>query len=102
MMRIAGTEDEFAEVHQLEVRLIAPDANEAEMLSLGFSMPEMPPLKRPGFEAGVLIPAVIRWEANEFGLYTLELFLNGRRQRSIAISVRPTSELTPDSSGAAA
>jgi hypothetical protein len=72
MLRLAGPEDEFREETQLEVRVVDPEREETQALSLGFSTEEMPPLKVPGIEAGALVPAVIQWEASHHGLYTLE------------------------------
>jgi hypothetical protein len=56
-------------------------------------MHETSPLKVPGMEAGALFPAVIQWEATHHGLYTLDVFLDDRRQRSIPVSVRDPAEL---------
>jgi hypothetical protein len=93
MLRVAGADYEFEEASNLEVRLVGPDAAEASVLEMGFSLVEMPPLRLPGMDLGILLPAVTRWEAEEFGLHTLEVFLADSRQRTIALYVRPVSEL---------
>ena len=94
MMRIAGPPYEFEEQHQLSIRLIDPEGTEQEMLSAAFGpMPEPPPLLHPGMDAGVLVPAAVGWSAHAYGLYTLEVFIDGRRQRSVPILVRDAAEL---------
>jgi hypothetical protein len=93
MLRVAGSEDEFEEEHNLEVRLIDPERTETNVLAVDFRVPEMPPFKQPGMEAGFLLPAGITSEAGAFGLYTLEIYLDGRRHRSVAIAIRPASDL---------
>jgi hypothetical protein len=97
MLRLAGAEDEFQEKTTLEVRVVDPAREETQALSIEFSSQEMPPLKVPGLEAGMLIPALIQWEVRDYGLCTLEVFVDGQRQRSIGIAARDPSELeTPE------
>ena len=93
MLRLAGAEDEFQEKTKLEVRVVDPERDETQALDLGFSTQELSPLRWPGAEVGMLFPTVIQWEASNYGLYTLEVFVGERRQRSIAIAVRDPAEL---------
>jgi Family of unknown function (DUF6941) len=86
MLRVAGAEDEFEEETKLEVRVVDPEREETQALSLGFSVSEMPPLKQPGTEAGLLVPALIKWEAEHYGLYTLEVFLDDCRARAFQLA----------------
>jgi hypothetical protein len=99
MLRLAGAEDEFQEETELEVRVVDPARDETQALALSLSQQEVSPLKVPGMEAGALFPAVIHREAGDYGLYTLEVFLGGRRQRSIPISVRDPAELQDQNTG---
>jgi hypothetical protein len=47
-----------------------------------------------GTDVGLVIPTAIGWHAERFGLYTLELHIDGCRQRSIPISVRDVADLS--------
>jgi hypothetical protein len=96
-MRVVGPEDEWTgdEEYTLSVRLVRPDVEEESLIGpFPLRMEQIPPLKEPGAEAGMVIPAAMTWEAREFGLYTLEVYIGERRQKSVAISVRRSSELT--------
>jgi hypothetical protein len=94
MMRIVGPQYEFEEQHTVAVRLIDPAREEAEVLSAGFGPIENPPpLLHPGMDGGLLIPAAIGWQADDFGLYTLEIYIDDHRERSLPILVRDSSEL---------
>ena len=95
MLRLAGQPDEFQEAaHQFGINLIDPESDERDLLSFEFGpMPGPPPLAQPGLDVGMLLPAQVQWQADHFGLYTLELLIDGRRQRSIAITIRDTSTL---------
>jgi Family of unknown function (DUF6941) len=94
-MRVAAPDDEWQEEgHELSINLVRPDRAEEVMLTIPLQMEQPPPLKTPGAEAGAVIPVVLTWEARDHGLYTLELYIDSRRQRSVAISVRADSELT--------
>lgn len=99
MLRLAGAEDEFREETKLEVRVVDPERDETQALAVEYSAQEMPPLKVPGTEAGLLLPAVIQWEASHYGLYTIEVFIDERRQRSIGILVRDPVELEQQQAG---
>lgn len=93
-MRIAGAEDEWAEgpLH-LAITLIRPDLVEDEMLDAELRMREISPFMQPGLEAAMLLPAQLRWEIREFGLYTLEIFVGTRRAKSIPVMVRAADDL---------
>lgn len=93
MLRVTGADYEFEDEIKLEVRLVTPEAKETTILELGFSLEGTPPLKLAGMDTGMLLPTVMQWEAEDYGLHTLEVYLQGSRQRSVAIYVRPTSEL---------
>jgi hypothetical protein len=45
-------------------------------------------------DAGILIPAAIGWTAEHLGLYTLEIFIDDSRQRSIPVLIRDETELS--------
>ena len=96
MLRITGADYEFEEERKLQVRLVAPDQEETTVLEIGFSVGASPPLKVPGMDTALLLPTVMQWEAEEYGLYTLDVYLDGSRQRSVPISVREPSDLTPE------
>lgn len=93
MLRLAAPPDEFDDEHQLAVRLIDPERDERDVLTVGFGPVPRPPLLHRGLEAGLLIPAAVGWQAGHFGLYTFEVYVDNRRQRSVAILVRDTREL---------
>jgi hypothetical protein len=91
---------EFEEQRALAIRLIDPEKDQEDLLEVAFGpMGEPPPLMQPGMDVGVLVSAAVGWSAEHFGLYTLEVFLNESRQRSIAISVRDAADLAPDQIG---
>ena len=93
-MRISGATYEFEEAHTLTVKLVDPEREEQEVLSLTFGpMEEPPPLLHPGSDPAMLVPAVIGWQAGHFGLYTVEVFIGDHRERSIPILVRDAREL---------
>jgi hypothetical protein len=94
MMRITGPQYEFEEQHSVAVRLIDPEGEQQEILATDFGpMEELPPAYHPGLDPGVLIPAAVSWSAEHFGLYTLELYVDGKRNRSIPILVRDAAEI---------
>jgi hypothetical protein len=94
-IRVVDPEDEWRdEQHTFSIKLVRPDRAEEVMLSGPLHTEELPALRQPGWETGMLIPALQRWHAEEFGLYTLELYIDDRRHKSVAIRVRHASELT--------
>ena len=93
MLRVAAPPDEFEEPHRLDVRVIAPDRGEQPAISIEFGPLERPALLHPGMEGGLSVPAELAWPAEEYGLYTLELYLDGQRQRSIPILVRDPEDI---------
>jgi len=96
MMRIAGPQYEFQEQHSVAVKLIDPERDEQDILEAGFGpVEELPPAYHPGLDPGVLLPAAIGWRAEHFGLYTLEIYVDGRRTRSVPILVRDSQEIQP-------
>jgi hypothetical protein len=52
-----------------------------------------PPLKLPGAEMAASFTSSIGWKASDYGLYTLEVYLAVRRERSVALAIRPSAEL---------
>ena len=50
MLRVTGADYEFEEEQRLEVRLVAPDAEESTVLGLTFSIAEHSPLRLPGMD----------------------------------------------------
>jgi hypothetical protein len=96
MVRIVGPQDEFEDEHRLEIRLVTPDREEHEVLQAGFRAPPgaRSPFAVPGIEPGILVPAGIAFRAEDYGFYTLEIYLDGQRLRSIPVNIRPASELT--------
>ena len=93
MLRITGADYEFEEEQTLEVRLVAPDRNETTALEIRFKVDEPAPTKLAGMDTGILLPAVVNWEAEEYGLYTLDVHLDGSRQRSVPIWARDPEDL---------
>jgi Family of unknown function (DUF6941) len=91
--RVAGGEDEWLTPHAFAVRLVSPDLAQEDLLEIELGMDEMPPLKQPGHEAGTLLPLLMQWEANDFGLYSFDLLLDGNREKSVPVNVRRQSEL---------
>jgi hypothetical protein len=94
MMRISGAQYEFEEAHTVAIKLIDPERGEQEILTAGFGpMTEMPPLFHPGLDAGALVPAAVGWHVEHFGLYTLEIFVDDKRERSVPILIRDAREI---------
>jgi hypothetical protein len=94
MLRVAGQPDEFEEAHELAVTLIDPERDERELLSISFGpMEGPPPFAEPGMDVGLPVPTALGWEAEHFGLYTFEVRIDGRRQRSIPILVRNVADI---------
>lgn len=91
--RVAGSEDEWSTPHPLSMRLLRPDLEEEVLLEIPLQMDELPPLKQPGHEAGVVLPLLMQWTAHSHGLYSFELLLDAVRAKSVPINVRPPSEL---------
>lgn len=101
MLRVAGAAYEFEEPHTFAMRLVDPQSDEHNLLSLEFGpMAEPPPLLHPGMDPGILVPVAIGWRAEHFGLYTLEIYIDDRRERSVAILVRDQRELEQTTEGA--
>lgn len=101
MLRIVGAEYEFEERCRVEVRLAAPDRNETTVLEFGVEDVKASPLRSPGMDMAVLVPTVAQWEAEEYGLYTLEVFVQGTRQHRRPSQRRPPKSPKPSSSPAA-
>jgi len=94
MMRISGPRYEFEEAHRFAIKLIDPQRDEQNVLEAGFGPMEEPPQAgEPGVDPGILVPAAIGWQAEHFGLYTLEIYVDDKRNRSIPIQVRDASQL---------
>lgn len=92
-LRVVGPEDEWQEDgHSLAIALRRPDSQETEGLRLSLRMDELPPLKLPGQEPALLLAAHQQWTA-EHGLYTFEIYIDDRRAKSLAISVRDAADL---------
>jgi hypothetical protein len=74
---------------------VTPERDEQQVLQAGFQAPPgtRNPLAVPGMEGGILITAGVTFSAEDYGLHTLEVYLDARRLRSILIAVRPPSEL---------
>jgi hypothetical protein len=92
VLRFAGAEDELEEETSFEVRVVDPAARE-QLAATAFLPRASLPLRLPGSEIGILVAREIGWDATEYGLYTLEVYLSGRRRRSVGLAVRPASEL---------
>jgi hypothetical protein len=92
MLRFVGPEDEFEEGAPLEVRLVDPRFRETPVLASAVAAAP-PPLKLPGAEMAASFTSSVGWNASDYGLYTLEVYLAGRRERSVALAIRPSSEL---------
>jgi hypothetical protein len=93
VVRVAAPPDEFEEPHRLEVRVVTPDRSEQQGLQVEFGPLDRPALLHPGMEGGLTVVTQLGWQAEEYGLSTLELYLDGQRQRSIPILVRDPAEL---------
>jgi hypothetical protein len=92
VLRFAGAEDELEDEMSFEVRVVDPAAR--EQLAAAASLPRARlPLRLPGAEIGIFVTRAISWDATEYGLYTLEIYLAGRRLRSLPLAIRPASEL---------
>lgn len=92
-LRIVGGEDEWKDAHEFGINLLRPDLEEEEMLSVSLEMPELPPLKQPGREAGIMLNPVVQWIAHDYGLFSLQLLLDRHREQAIPVDVRPASDL---------
>jgi hypothetical protein len=92
MLRFTGAEDEFETETRFEVRVIDPASREQPVASAAL-FGARPPLRLPGAEIAMLVAPQIGWDATEYGLYTLEVHLLGRRLRSIPLAIRPAAEL---------
>ena len=44
-----------------------------------------------------MVPAAVGWHAEYFGLYTLEIFVDDKRERSVPILIRDAKEIQPPS-----
>jgi hypothetical protein len=92
MLRLAAPVDDFDEEHRFEVRLVDPEREEVQMLSVDLGPFAEPRVAHPGLEADALLATRFEWEAEEFGLYTFELYVDDRRQRSLPFVVLDASE----------
>ena len=94
MMRISGAAYEFEESHTIAVKLVDPESGEHAILTAALNATtELPPLLHAGLDPGVLLPAAIAWQAEHFGLHTIEIFVDDKRERSVPILVRDASEI---------
>lgn len=92
MTRFSGPPDEFDEAHEFEVRLVRPDGSTEEAVRMTFGPVPRPPLYHPGMEGGLMAPVSVRWGVEEHGLCTLELYVDGARQRSLPIFIRDPAD----------
>jgi hypothetical protein len=62
MLRLAGAAYEFEEAHQLAVKLVDPERDTQEVLSVEVApMGGPPPLAEPGLDIGLLLRLAIAW-----------------------------------------
>lgn len=88
-LRVAAADDEWgAEDHVLVTTLVDPSgtrqADKPHRLSATSELPH----RQRGMEVGFLLASAQNWVAVEHGLYTFEVSIDGRPQRSIPIAVR--------------
>jgi hypothetical protein len=93
VMRVTGPQYEFEAEHTVVVKLVDPERNEHDILISSFGpMEESPPTYHPGLDPGILLPAAVSWRAEHLGLYTLEIYVDEKRNRSVPILVRDAAE----------
>jgi hypothetical protein len=79
--------------HELALRLLGPELEPLGQLGHPLCLAGMAnPQKSPGWEGSHLIATVIRFEATRPGLYSVEVLVNGRHQRTLPFSVRPLEQ----------
>jgi hypothetical protein len=94
MMRITGPQYEFEAEHVVAVKLVDPERDEQDILTTEFGpMEELPPTYHQGLDPGILIQAAVGWRAEHFGLHTLEIYVDGKRNRSIPILIRNAADI---------
>lgn len=102
--RLCGTEDELADEqrHTFAFKLLRPaDIEEEDLLSIEFGLGELPALRLPGHEVGIVLPIIVQWEAQSYGEHGFQVFLDGERERNpVNISVRIPAEPGEDSGDA--
>jgi hypothetical protein len=89
-MRLVFGDDELASDHELALRLVGPELEYLGQLGHALTFDGTPnPHKSPGWEGSHLVATVVRFEAQAPGVYTVEVFVNDRHQRTLPFSVRP-------------
>lgn len=79
-IRLVAPEEELGDdkPHQLVVRVLGPDMQPiGDELTMEFAAPANP-MKRPGWEGGIIMRVVHVFSAEEIGVYTIELAVDGR------------------------
>jgi hypothetical protein len=90
-IRLLGQPDELLHPHELALGLTRPNVPNPEALVTAQIQGQPPIEPTPGGEAQIAFPMVIRFSASVFGLYVLQITLNGE-QRAVPFGVRPLSE----------
>ncbi len=84
LVRVGMVENEEAD---LQVELLAHDGSLVDALDL--TMHGVPgPFDRPGYEVKKIQPVYCRFDAESEGIYSTEIFMDGKREHSLFFSVR--------------
>jgi hypothetical protein len=88
-IRLVFGDSELDDEHELALRLLGPDLEHLGELGHPLCLDGSPnPHKSPGWEGSHLVATVVRFEADRPGMYTVEVIVNGRNQRTLPFSVR--------------
>ncbi len=94
-IRLVFGDDELDSRHELALRLVGPELEYLGQLGHALTFGGTPnPNKAPGWEGSHLVATVVRFQADRPGVYTVEVFVNDRHQRTLPFSVRPLEAQT--------
>ena len=91
-LRLLFDDAELGGAHDVALRLTGPELEHLGELNWKLEFGQEPnPAKSPGWEGSHLMATLVRFEAPKAGVYTVEVSVDERHQRTLPFSVRTSS-----------
>jgi hypothetical protein len=92
-IRLVFGDGELGREHEVALKLLGPEFEPLGQLGHGIAFDGSPnPGKAPGWEGSHLLATFVRFEADRPGVYSVEVLVNGRHERTLPFSVRRLEE----------
>lgn len=76
----------------LEIHLLGPNMSSLETLMTDIEIEEGPGPLAPGFEMYGMLPVVIRFTAEQTGVHSVEIYIDGKHKQSLFFLIRVEGE----------